>query len=262
MKKTKKKVIICIIVIVVAIIAILALNIISETDDNSLTHLEKVENTIQDYFLTTDTSFAKIESITENILTNNYIALGENSFIRATVNSSEDLSSYKKVQEKYATIVEEKYLAGTSYEVEQQEDGNLSFEIKPWYFLLYSDDVSTLGSKLLNMTGINADSMLEEDYKTYEVWAYKAKVKAMTIINDYLEYYENRDEIRYFTFYFDGNKPLENQYLSLYYNLVGATSDCMLLNGDDLQGQDKRISEYLESAIEKGMLDTNNPLEV
>lgn len=266
MKKNKKKVnskiwLIFSIILIFVIGLILAIYVNEKEKYANLNRLEIVENNISKVFLTTETTLSDIEKVTEHDMTADFIALGEDGFLREKIDSDENISEYVSAQDVYASNVEDKCLNGISYIVSENEIGNLAFEIKPWYFKTYASDVLALATKLMTLEGLDVDSVVNGD-KAYDIYEYKAKVKAMQILDEHLDYYDNKDEVRSFTFYFEGNKPAENQYLSLYFNLIGVTSNYMINTDSDLKNQDIRVSEYLEEAITKGIIDVENPLEL
>jgi len=225
-----------------------------------LTHKEEVEQILINYFLSKETSSDKIKSIMgDKFILNNYIVLGKDSYLRSVPGTTDELKEYISIQEKYATNVEEKYLTGTSYTIEEQGE-NLIFHIKPWYFALYSSDLSHLANKLLEMTNFNFN-LMETDYEQYEVYVYKAKVKAMMIMDSYLENYQNQDEVIDFIFYYNDDTPAENQYFSLYLNLVGDTSKSMQMDSEYQTLQDERINQYIVNAQKQGIITEDNILE-
>lgn len=261
MKKHKKTyfkfILFLTLIIFVAIIAYF----MSDDEVVEMSNVEVVENVISDVFLTTDTSLEEIEEITEHELNSIFIATGENGFLRETIECNEDISKYKNMQNIYATKVEEKYINNTDYTVEELDNGNLFFQIKPYYFKTYASDVTVLASKLMKLAGVE-DDLIEKNYDSYKVYAYKANIKAMMIMDEYLDNYNNKDEVLPFTFYFDGNEPAENQYLSLYFNLIGVTSEYMINSDIEHEEQDIRVEQYLNSAIDRGLVNKDNPLGI
>lgn len=228
-----------------------------EDDNVFLTHREEVESNIKNIFLSTNTTSKKINSIIgDSIMINNYIVLGEDSYLRSVPDTEEDLTKYKGKQDIYAEKVETKYLNNTSYTIEEYGE-NLLFKIKPWYFALYSSDLQSLTLKLMIMAGVDLN-LVETNYNEYSVYEYKARIKSLIILDEYLDDYDNQDEILEFVFYYDGDVPSDNQYYSLYLNLVGVFSDSV----ENDTNKEERVNTYLNTAISNGLVDEKNPLGI
>ena len=218
---------------------------------------EDVIKVIEEDFLSLDTNYAKITSYMGNeILNENYVVLGTDSYLRKIPNSSEDLTEYKKIQDEYVSKVEQTYLDNTKYEVVEDIDG-LRFNIQPWLFVAYSTDMSVLINKLLNLAGVD-ETLIETNYEEYSLYEYKAKVKALTILDSYLSFYNNSDETFKFLFYLNGSSDLESQYFSLYLNFVGNVSK--MVTSDTTR--DTRVNQYLYNAINLGIVNLDNPLSI
>ena len=211
---------------------------------------------VNDVFLSTDTSYAKITSyMGDKLLNENYVVLGSDSYLRKYPNSSEDLSLYRNKQDEYASKVEQIYLNNTKFDVKEDTEG-LYFTITPWLFAAYSTDMSVLINKLLELEGIDP-TLIETNYNEYLVYEYKAKVKAMIILDSYLSNYNN-EEVFNFTFYLNDSSVVSNQYFSLYLNLVGSVSQKVIADSN----RDSRINQYLQDAISSGVIDSTNPLDL
>lgn len=232
--------------------------VIDEDNDIVSNHKGEVENIINKYFISTDTTSNGINSVMGkdyDVITNYYIAVGKDSYMRYIPENIDNLDEYLKQQEIYSNRVESKYLDNIYYSVAELDDGSLFFKIKPWYFSQYAFDLSSLINQLLLMAGID-ENLIETNYDEYSIYEYKARVKSLMILDNYLDNYNNKDEIIEFVFYYDGDTPRENQYYSLYLNLIGATSEYFK---NDI-GKEKRVSEYLNDAIKSGLVDMSDPL--
>jgi len=261
-KKVGIELFLCIFTLIILVVILPSYFLIIKGKDSNTTNLSKIDlvtSIINNKFLTTDSSLQEIEEVTEAKIISSYVALGKDGFLREQIDSEEDLLSYEKAQNIYATNVENRILNGITYTVEEKEDGNLSFEIKPYYFSVYALDVNLLAEKLMDLADIER-SLMNTDYNAYVIYQYKANIKAMQIIDKHLDYYDNKDETRYFTFYFENDKPAENQYFSLYFNLIGVTSDYMINTDEDKKQQEERINDYLETAIISGVVLKDDPL--
>lgn len=226
-------------------------------------HTKEVKENIENIFLNDDTSSDKIEEITGKEVRFDYVVLGSDSYLRSRPTSeviaSEKLDDYVTKQDEYAKKVEKNYRDNTKYVIVEGDDKNLNFQVTPWYFALYSSDLSSLKNKLLEMANVDL-SLIDTDYSKYSIYEYKARVKAMIILDSYLNNYKNENENIDFVFYYENDKPAPDQYLNLYYNLIGSTSKYMTNNEEQLKVQVTRVNDYLNQAIENGLIDKNDVL--
>lgn len=265
MKKKRNKIIIEFVLLIFILCLFICFIIFNNKEKNtyksSANRLEMVEDVINSHFLTSTATLLKIEQITEHDLDSTFIVLGKDSYLNSKKIDEKEVEEYHKFHSDYTNKIESLYLDGTGYSVKELEDGNLSFEIRPWYFKSYMDDVSAISIKLLEMYGINKD-LIDKNSNTYSIEEYKAVVKAMQILDDYLSYYENKDEVRYFTFYFENNIAAQNQYLSLYLNLSGFTSELVVDSNEEVKAQNTRLDSYIDKAIQNGIINVNDPLSL
>ena len=231
-----------------------------KNDDKKLTQEEEVLENIDKVFLNKDTNSEAIFKLMETKVATTYIMMGKGSFLRSTPKVPENLNSYKKVQNKYVDKIENIILENSKYEITDTRDGNIYFDITPWYYDMYASDVMHLSSRLMKMNGVSNDP---EKNTNYSVDEYKSRVKAMQIIDRKLDnYYNTENEVLHFKMFFVDGKPYENQYLSLYFNLAGVTSKTAIMNQAAYEKQTKRIDGYIDEAIKNGILDKNNPYEL
>ena len=243
----------------------LALFLINSDNKKYKSNREVVENVIKDVFLTENTSQKKIENYFGNQTVKVFVAMGEDSYLRyippTFTEKNADYMKYETTQKKYAEKVEEKILNNTSYVIsEYEENDNLQFRITPWYFAQYSSDLSYLKNKLLELSNIDPE-LVNTNYDKYSFYEYKARVKAMEIMDRYLVNYDNKDESLDFTFYYENGEPAVNQYLSLYFNLIGITSKYNVNSDEKIKEQVTRVDKYLDEAIDKKIVDKDNALE-
>ena len=96
---------------------------------------------------------------------------------------------------------------------------------------------------------------LEKDSEKYYLYEYKAKVISMKILDQHLDVYSNKDETEKLILYFDENDKIkENEYLSLYFNLIGATSDKSKEATEKNEDKTKRIRKYIDDAVASGYI--------
>ena len=177
---------------------------------------------------------------------------------RSTVEAN--LKKYAKAQDYYANQVEKRMKDNFSYQLGEflmaDEGANIVQKVtfQSYYLELYQLDWSLLQTELLNRIGFNknlADDLSNEDVQTI----YKAKVKAMEIMNDYLDNYENKDEkMEYDLIYsVDGDDIGTLDYFSLLCNVNGimykVMDDIDVVGSPNYQLQQQRIQKYMSAVI-------------
>lgn len=190
--------------------------------------------------------------------TSTSIVYGDNSILRSRTAIESKLKKYAKAQDYYASQVEKRMKDNFSYQLGEflmADDGaNIVQKVtfQSYYFELYQLDLSLLQTELLNRIGFNknvADNLSNEDIYTF----YKAKVKAMEIMNSYLDYYENKDEkIEYDLIYsVDGDDIGTLDYFSLLCNVNGimykVIDNIDVVGSSNYQLQQQRIQEYMST---------------
>ena len=259
-KKTNntKKYLPLIILIVIVIIGFLCVFINENKHINTKAQEKEIVDNIEKYFLNKNTDSKKIFEIMDQKVATTYIMMGKGSFLRSTPTSLENLSEYQQLQNKYVEKIENIILSNSKYKIVDNIDGDVYFDITPWYYDMYSSDLMHLSSRLMNMNGDINDPEKNNNYKEEE---YKARVKAMQILDKKIDnYYNDGSEVlRFIMFCDEDGKPIENQYLSLYFNLAGVTSKTAIMNQAAYEKQIKRIDSYIDEAIKSGLLDEKNP---
>lgn len=188
------------------------------------------------------------------------VSYGENSFLRYRSTVEANLKKYAKAQDYYANQVEKRMKDNFSYQLSEflmaDEGANIVQKVtfQSYYLELYQLDWSLLQTELLNRIGFNknlADDLSNEDVQTI----YKAKVKAMEIMNDYLDNYENKDEkMEYDLIYsVDGDDIGTLDYFSLLCNVNGimykVMDDIDVVGSPNYQLQQQRIQKYMSAVI-------------
>jgi hypothetical protein len=203
----------------------------------------------------------------------NYLILvGDNSSLRDSLNdkfiTKYHLEKYKTIQTKYAEVVENTFLNDLNYKIIKSENLNnggiqQTIEVVGFYYSLYETDLSELKIKIYELAGYSIDEI--ENNEKNEAAFYKAKVKAMEIMNDYVQDYENYNDKRTFTIEYDKNGNLRDsdEMVTLILNLKGMTYDNMNFSKEEnVTAQKERIEKYISAAIADGTLDQNNPLSL
>lgn len=190
------------------------------------------------------------------------ILVGKNSILREKSDLEKTLTNYSKAQDYYAKKVEKKIQDTFSYRfgdyLVADEGANVIQKLyfKSYYLELYIMDLNLLQDMLLNQIGFSVynieHDLTDDDLKLM----YKAKVKAMELLDSHLDNYVNTtEEIEYDLIYSveDKNKlgPLD------YYSLVSNVSGIMysVLTDITVEGsanyvlQQTRVSGYMNAVF-------------
>jgi len=267
----KKIILISIILIIIAIIMILlSIGLNKEKPENNRKVSKKnyVNNVINDEFYNKDETIKELETTIGSSMIKDEIFIGKDSAIRHKPSNDlikqYKLNDYIVIQEKLATKVEKRIIDNVEYKAVTQSENYIDYEIKPWYFYNYSYDLSILTELIMNDAGfvVTEKNVFKEDYTINE---FKARVKALIILDNSLTDYDNVDnEIIYFTFHFRNNKASDNQFLSLYYNLEGATSKKSpnRMNEKQQNEEKEKMIKYLKDAETNGLYNKKNPYKI
>lgn len=186
------------------------------------------------------------------------ILVGNNSILREKSDLEKKLTDYSKAQDYYASRVEKKVQDTFSYRLGDYlvaDDGQNVIQklyFKSYYLELYLMDLNRLQDMLLNRVGFDLYSiegdLTEENLKLM----YKAKVKAMEIMDSYLDNYVNsQEEIEYDMIYSVKDKdslgPLD--YYSLVCNVSGimynVLTDITVEGSPNYVAQQARLEGYI-----------------
>lgn len=231
---------------------------------NSVTP-SNAKKVIDTSFISQKTDIKTIKRLTGESLTPMYIYVGKDSFV-STKPSKEiirryNLENYEKLQSKYAAIVEKRFLEGTSYSFDKIDETTMVYSFKPWYFGAYSTDLQYLIQRLIVETGeITKDDFMQATEK-YTVYEYKARVKAMYILNDYLSTYENQDEELKFTLLLKDGKITKEDLYSIYMNFSGNRSE-KVKGFFDEEATEERAESYYTKATKDKNINTKDVLSI
>ena len=190
------------------------------------------------------------------------ILVGKNSILREKSDLEKTLTNYSKAQDYYAKKVEKKIQDTFSYRfgdyLVADEGANVIQKLyfKSYYLELYIMDLNLLQDMLLNRVGFSIynieNDLTDDDLKLM----YKAKVKAMELLDSHLDNYVNTtEEIEYDLIYSVEDKnnlgPLD------YYSLVSNVSGIMysVLTDITVEGsanyvlQQTRVSGYMNAVF-------------
>lgn len=224
---------------------------------------EEIKQIISNDFYSDDTTISELEKITNSTMLTSDIVFGKDSTLREkpkdAIYKKFKLNKYESTIDKYATIVEKRFISKLEYSSTKVSSGNVDYKIKPWYFYNYSSDLTAFTVKILDY--INYDvSKLVSNYDEYSAYEYRARAIALDVMNNHLINYDNTEgEIVNYEVRFTGDKPDKDSLYSLYQNLIGTSSKHSIMNGgDETKNQDTRVSGYLNEAIQKGLINKDN----
>lgn len=197
-----------------------------------------------------------------------FILIGSDSYLRQSIKTKSDISEYEESMNLYAGFVEEAIKNNFESNVEEtitSVEGDVVVRIlfKTYYYNLYLYDLDLIMSKILNSAGY--DNKKPEDEKKYNLDEFKAKVKAMEILNDHLNEYQNNYE--YFNteiIFKNGNLSSRNSYIESYLLVIDGSlsKNIDFGNKDYLKQRENLVETYISSAISSGTYDENNPLKL
>ncbi len=258
MKKKKKIVIICIVVGIIIIAA--SLYLLFSTRQKAPTLQEKgteIVESISDS-MKNGASLKEIEKlIGVDDLTNTTIMVGSDSYVRDKpsdeIITANNLSSYVSLNEQYSENLEKKIKDNFDCKIDifNTEQGIVSIkaDIKNYYYAVYLQDMIELQSQLLERTqAVNN-----------EVNSYKAKVRAMQILDSKLEQYVNDDETisQLVSYKRDNDDERKNSLSSFVIALAGFNYHNDTTNAFE-KNRETRISGYIDEAINSGIISENN----
>lgn len=229
---------------------------------------ESITNLIDSFF---DENMTKksVAEITNNEVYEDMIVFGKDSYLQTTLptkyNKNGELDSYLEKQKNYAKVIQKKIKKNTTYHfgeymITEEGDAFLTIYIKPYYYNIYIADLNTLKGKLLTYAGYSVHDDFDKISQKRLKDDYKAKVKAMEILNDYLDVYQSKEEITY-QITFPGKKISNQDYFSIYMHLQGySTTD--FDSGTLPKQSEDRVQYYIDEAIKKKVLDSKNSLKL
>lgn len=165
-----------------------------------------------------------------------------------------NLNEYVQEAKTLADTLEEKIKDNFNVEIkDQSKDGEYlvsSVNYRTFYYYAYISDLKGLQSEILSKIGITYSDSEDLDDETIAN-QYKAKVKAMQILNKHLDTYVNDDETLNFDLYLEAGKSSENsdQITWYLYNILG-------YNYVSFDAYDQsRVEEYAKEISNKNVLD-------
>lgn len=185
------------------------------------------------------------------------ILVGNHSILREKSSLEKKLTDYAKAQDYYASRVEKKmqdtfsYRLGDYLVADEGKNVIQKLYFKSYYLELYLMDMNALQDMLLSRVGFSAydkeGDLTDDDLRLM----YKAKVKAMEIMDNYLDNYINsEEEIEYDMIYSVNGKELGKlDYYSLVCNVSGimynVLTDITVEGSSNYILQQQRIQGYM-----------------
>lgn len=254
MNKKNLKLIIIPLAILVLIVIIINLQPKYKLDNAEKERIKKEVINNADTLSNEAMTIEKLKEIVGEDSINVLIAVGEDSYLRnkptQKVLTKYNLRDLETRQDELVSKVEERYLNNLEYQVVGEEiDGNSIcevIEIKTYYYALYLNDYINLTNKL-NPNSL--EDVTENDESAVEY--YKAQLKALEVLNNHLDDYENttneKETIR--VCYKNGKVEDHNQMLSLNLALQGEMYENMNANNpDNVKASNDRLEKYTKEA--------------
>lgn len=279
--KNKKIIVVIIGLIILLIILIVPFIIFSNKKENvnnqSITQeqMEEKIDIINDNMNSRNPDLDKVSEEVGYEVDGTWTFLGSDSLyefkLPENVKGNQNFKEYENAQEKYLTNMDKLINENFDYEIIKHEVTEYSvidtIRVKSFYGILYSLDQNTLMSEILKMAGYNPDEMINNN--EWQIAYYKAKIKSMQILNENINFYGNKDEYLTFELIYDiTDDGLVCYNCNNYFELLKASGSSKVdMSSEEsmnafYEEQNKRIQNYLNEAIESGMLDKNHPLDM
>lgn len=273
----KKALIIIAIIIVILIIGIvLFINHPKDSDNKTKKTTEEVATEKVDDFTKTiisdDITKEKLSKMTGAEIFSEDIMLGKETYLREKPKvAKEKIQEYINAGDKYATNVENQIKENFDYNIEKtitsmDKIATVSVKFKSYYYSWYLAELELIKDKILNHIGYSPktgfDGNLDEESAAT---LYKAKIKAMEILDSHLNDYINKDE--YMTFdirYIPNNKEENKNWIMQYYScLKGDYYPSTNIYTDAFQKKAAdRVDKIIENAKQNKTLDSDDWLKL
>lgn len=225
-----------------------------------------------------DVTIAKVEKFTGSDIGNDVLFIGEDSYLRERpsnkVINKYNLQEYKNKQDIYASNVEKIMRDNLDYQLGEyivSEEGDIvqKFSYRTYYYQLYLGDLNEVINILMPSVFDNYSEMLVRDLTEEElVKMYQLKIKALEVMNDYVNNYVNNDEIISFDLIYkkENNKILQD-YFSLLVQLSGSFYQNVSYQTAEeeqimISNRITRVQEIINTAVNNQTLDMANPLQL
>lgn len=269
MEKAKKFILPIIIVLVLIIIAIiLSLFLTKEgkdqntkfTEEIAKEYIEKI-NKVLIQGGTKEEIISTIQVSEENILKQD-IMTGKEMYLLQTpsknITKENDIKEYQKAAQKVAKKLEKAIQENFEYKVigvaNEKNYMGVLVSYKTFYYNAYINDLHQIQNELLIRKGYDFESDKFKPNNKFKLDQYKAKIKAATILDKYLNDYKNKEEINKVYVNFD-NYQIENNsenFISYMMNIEGYTYE---FQGKIIDAE--TLSSYVSGINSKNALKLN-----
>lgn len=219
-----------------------------------------------------------VKKIADADISGDMLFIGNDSYLRQIpsnkIMTQYSLGEYKKKQDIYASNVEKLMRKNLDYQLGEyivSEEGDIvqKFSYRTYYYQLYLGDLNQLISTLMPNVFEDYSSMLVRELNDEELAKmYQLKVKALEILNDYINNYVNENEVVSFDLIYkkQGDKIVQD-YFSLLMQLNGSFYQNVSYQTADeeqalISDRIARVQGMINAAINNQTLDMANPLQL
>lgn len=225
-----------------------------------------------------DVTVEKVEKFTGSDVGSEMLFIGKDSYLREMpskkIMNTYKLDEYREKQDIYVSNVEKLMRDNLDYQLGEyivSEEGDIvqEFRYRTYYYQLYLGDLNEIMNRLMPNVFTNYSEMLVRDLTEEELAKmYQLKVKALEIMNDYINNYVNNNEVVSFDLIYkkDNNKILQD-YFSLLMQLNGSFYQNVSFQTPEeeqtmISNRTTRVQEMIQTAISNQTLDMTNPLQL
>lgn len=225
-----------------------------------------------------DVTVEKVEKFTGSDVGSEMLFIGKDSYLREMpskkIMNTYKLDEYREKQDIYVSNVEKLMRDNLDYQLGEyivSEEGDIvqEFRYRTYYYQLYLGDLNEIMNRLIPNVFTNYSEMLVRDFTEEELAKmYQLKVKALEIMNDYINNYVNNNEVVSFDLIYkkDNNKILQD-YFSLLMQLNGSFYQNVSFQTPEeeqamISNRTTRVQEMIQTAISNQTLDMTNPLQL
>lgn len=225
-----------------------------------------------------DVTVEKVEKFTGSDVGSEMLFIGKDSYLREMpskkIMNTYKLDEYREKQDIYVSNVKKLMRDNLDYQLGEyivSEEGDIvqEFRYRTYYYQLYLGDLNEIMNRLMPNVFTNYSEMLVRDLTEEELAKmYQLKVKALEIMNDYINNYVNNNEVVSFDLIYkkDNNKILQD-YFSLLMQLNGSFYQNVSFQTPEeeqtmISNRTTRVQEMIQTAISNQTLDMTNPLQL
>lgn len=199
-----------------------------------------------------------VKVLKTNQFNDSYIMTGEDMYLLQSPDYNiilkYSLEEYVKESKKLKNNLEKHIKKDFEYKInditEVKDYMSVNITYKTYYYTSYINDLAQIQVYLLEKEGYSLENVIENEQ--FIVAAYKAKIKAASILNDYLDIYSNKSEFNTTIVSFVNKKISDSneEFLSYLINLTGYTYDYV-----GILSNNKNIEAFLANYDLKKPLD-------